>query len=56
MSISIQGYVCKNNVDEKKIVLRVLLNWSFSRTDMFGSHTWGRGERALFQLGEATNI
>ena len=39
MSISIHGHVCKNNVDEKKIVL-VLLNWSFNTTDMFGSHTW----------------
>ena len=42
LSYSMHGYVCKHNVDEKKIVL-VLLNWSFSRTDMFGSHTWGGG-------------
>ena len=47
--------MCKCIVDEKKIVL-VLLNWSFNRTEMFGSHTW-RGEGgALFQLGEATTI
>ena len=38
MSISIHGYVCKNNVDEK--IVLVLLHWSFNTTDMFGSHTW----------------
>ena len=42
LSYSMHGYVCKHNVDEKKIVL-ILLNWSFSRTDMFGSYTWGGG-------------
>ena len=53
LSNSIQGYLYKNNVDEKKIVLRVLLNWSFSRTDMFGSHTWGRGRGHYFNWGKS---
>ena len=46
------GYVCKHNVDEKKIVL-VPLNWSFSRTDMFGSHNWeveGGGGGGTFSI------
>ena len=56
LSNSIHGYVCKYNVDEKKIVL-VLLNWSFSRIDMFGSHTWGGGGGGgTISTGEATNI
>ena len=42
LSYSTHRYMCKCNVDEKNIVL-VLLHWSFNRTEMFGSHTWGRG-------------
>ena len=50
-SIHVHEYVCKHNVDEKRIVL-VLLNWTFSRADMFGSHTcvcvWGGGRGHYF--------
>ena len=50
--------MCKHNVDEKRIVL-VLLNLSFSRTDMFGSHTcvWGGGGGGgTISTGGATTI